>query len=50
MNILNDKDLKIKDISESHKNIDKEDLENIIKKQDIKKACGGAKSHIRGSN
>ena len=32
MNILNNKDLKIKDISESHKNIDKEELENIIKK------------------
>ena len=40
MNILNDNDLETIDINESHKNIEKEELENIIKKLDIKKACG----------
>ena len=40
MNILNDNDLETIDINESHNNIEKEELENIIKKLDIKKACG----------
>ena len=40
MNILNDKDLKTVDINENYKSIEKEELENIIKKLDIKKACG----------
>ena len=40
MNILNGNDLETIDINESHKNIEKEELENIIKKLDIKKACG----------
>lgn len=43
MNILNDNDLERIDINESHKNIEKEELEYIIKKLDIKKACGGDK-------
>ena len=40
MNILNDKDLKTVDINENYKSIEKEELEKIIKKLDIKKACG----------
>lgn len=38
--LLNDKDFKTTDVNENHKNIEKEELENIIKKLDIKKTCG----------
>ena len=38
MNILNDNETI--NINENHKNIEKEELENIIKKLDVKKACG----------
>ena len=40
MNILNDNDLETIDINENHKNIEKEELENILKKLDVKKARG----------
>ena len=40
MNILNDKDPKTADLNENRKNMEKEELVNIIKKLDIKKACG----------
>ena len=37
MNLLNDKDLKTIDRNKNHKNKEKEESENIIKKLDIKK-------------
>ena len=40
MNILNDNDLETIDINENHKNIEKEELKNILKKLDVKKARG----------
>ena len=43
MNILNDNDLETLDINENHKNIEKEELENILKKLDVKKALGEGK-------
>ena len=44
MNILNDNDLEMIGINENHKNIKKEELENIIKKLDVKKECGEDKT------
>ena len=40
MNILNDNDLETIDINENHKNIEKEELKNILKKLNVKKARG----------
>ena len=39
MNILNDNDLETIDMNEKHKNVEKDELENI-KKLIVKKACG----------
>ena len=36
MNVLNDNDLETIDMNENHKNIEKEELSNKIKKLDIK--------------
>ena len=44
MNILNDNDLEMIGINENHKNIKKEELENIIKKLDVEKECGEDKT------
>ena len=39
MDFLNDKDLDIAATNESHKNIEKEELEKTINRLDVKKAC-----------
>ena len=39
MDILNEKDLDIAAINESHKNIEKEELKKIIYKVDVRRAC-----------
>lgn len=38
MNILNDKDLQTTDTDKVHTSIEEKELENIIKKLDVKKA------------